>query len=354
MTRPPRHTGEQPNPDRGVTRRGLLRRQAALGAGYLTANVVLDGLLAGQAAASSGLTVHPQLYPLPRFTPEIDLRGKVAVITGASTGIGRAAGEALAAQGVHVIGTSRDAASVIRPPRFPLLNLDVTEAGSIDTFVRLLRRHLTAGGKIDILINNAGRGIVGTPLPPAGGEEKYLEQLQLGIKTDYTGHLTITNRLLPLMPVRGYARVYFTISISAYSVATHILNPLHGYIAAKRALIAFANAWSSTLGQGHPNIGVATINPYTTNTRWGDNLILLQKAPNTSPIGRYVEAVRNSLAHAQPASVVGKAYWQMLSTVHPPLNVAAGSMAKPYGASNQLYALELLAENSQAAFQFGC
>jgi NAD(P)-dependent dehydrogenase (short-subunit alcohol dehydrogenase family) len=354
MARPPRHSGQQPQPDRGVTRRGLLKGPAALGAGYLAANALLDGSLAGQAAASSGLTVHPQLYPLPQFAPEIDLRGKVAVITGASTGIGRAAGEALAAHGVHVIGTSRDTASVSRPPRFPLLNLDVTEADSINTFVRLLRRHVKAAGEIAILINNAGRGIVGDPLPPVGGEAKYFEQLQLGIKTDYTGHLTITSRLLPLMAVRGYARVYFTISISAYSVATHILSPLHGYIATKRALIAFANAWSSTLGQGHPNIGVATINPYTTNTRWGDNLILLQKAAKTSPIGRYVEAVRNSLAQAQPASVVGNTYWQMLSTEHPPLNVAAGSMAKPYGASNQLYALELLAENNQAAFQFGC
>ena len=80
-------------------------------------------------------TLHPQFYPLPGCWPSIDLRGKVAVITAASTGIGRAAGEALAARGVHVIGTSRDVASVRHRPAFTLLSLDIAKPGPIDAFV---------------------------------------------------------------------------------------------------------------------------------------------------------------------------------------------------------------------------
>ena len=87
----------------GVSRRGFLSRQLAAGAGLAVAGSAVGG--AAPAKAAPPLTVHPELYPLPAFAPELDLRGKVAVITGASTGIGRAAGEALVRHGVHVIGT---------------------------------------------------------------------------------------------------------------------------------------------------------------------------------------------------------------------------------------------------------
>jgi NAD(P)-dependent dehydrogenase (short-subunit alcohol dehydrogenase family) len=285
--------------------------------------------LADGAAASASVAVHPRLYPLSGFVPEVDLRDKVAVITGASTGIGRAAGEALAARGVHVIGTSRDVAGVRQRPGFTLLNLDVTQPKSINSFVRRLRRRIGAAGRVEILINNAGRGIVGDPLPRVGRKDRYFEQLELGIKTDYIGQLMMTNKMLPLLPTRGYARVYFTVSIGAYSVATNALSPLHVYIAVKRALLAFANAWSWTLQQAHRNISVATVNPYTTKTRWGYNIILIEKAPRGSTLAGYVRAVRESLARAQPASIVGEAYWQLLSTNRPPLNIAAGRRLNP-------------------------
>jgi NAD(P)-dependent dehydrogenase (short-subunit alcohol dehydrogenase family) len=355
MRTPDRHDDGPPEPELWLTRRGLLKRQAAAGAGLLAAGIVPDGALAADAgAASASVAVHPRLYPLSSFVPEVDLRGKVAVITGASTGIGRAAGEALAARGAHVIGTSRDVAGVRQHPRFSLLDLDVTQAKSINSFVQKVRRRIGSGGRVDILINNAGRGIIGDPIPPIGGANRYFEQLEVGIKTNYAGQLMVTNKMLPLLPTRGYARVYFTVSIGAYSVATNALNLLHAYISVKRALLAFANAWSWTLQQARRNVAVATVNPYTTNTRWGYNIILLEKAPRGSTLAAYAHAVRESLAHAQPASIVGEAYWQLLSTNQPPLNIAAGSAAEPYGAANQLYSLDLIVENSQAAIQFGC
>ena len=335
----------------GLTRRGLLEKQAAVGAGYLAANALLGGSLADRAAASTNVTLHPQFYPLSSFTPDIDLRGKVAVITGASTGIGRAAGKALAARGVRVIGTSRDVASVSDPPNFTLLNLDITDTRSINSFVNRVRRQLGAAGHVDILINNAGRGIVGNVLPPAGGEATYFEQLQLGFKTDYTGHLLMTRKMLPLLPARGYARVCFTASIAAYSVSTNVLTFLHGYTAMKRALLVFANAWRSTLTQAHSNIGVATVSPYVVNTRFPHNFILTEKAPRGSVVAEQVALLRRAFAGGLPASLVGTAYWQLLSTSHPPVNVAAGSSAEPYATmgSNQLTEAAILAENDQAA-----
>jgi len=255
-----------------------------------------------------------------------------------------------------VIGTSRDVASVRHPPNFTLLNLDITETRSINSFVKKVRRRVGAAGHVDILINNAGRGIVGNVLPPDGGDCRYFRQLQLGIKTDYTGHLVTTKKMLPLLPARGYARVYFTVSMAAYPVGTNALAFLHGYTEMKRALLVFANAWRSTLKQAHSNIGVTTVNPYNVNTRFPYNLILTEKAPRGSVVAQYVDLLRRAFAGALPASLVGKAYWQLLSTNQPPVNVAAGSSAEPYATmgSNQLFDATILAENDQAAIEFRC
>ncbi len=340
---------------RRLTRRDLLEQQAALGAGVLAANALLAGPLAGPAAAASAVTLHPQFYPLAGFTPEIDLRGKTAVITGASTGIGRATGTALAARGVRVIGTSRDAASVRSKPGFTLLDLDVTQPKSIDAFVGKVRRRVGAAGRVDILINNAGRGVVGNVLPPAGGESRYFAQLELGFKTNYAGHLILTRELLPLLPARGYARVCFTTSIVAYTVSTGALTYLHAYTAMKRALLASANAWRSTLERTRSHIAASTVSPYVVNTRFPNNFILTEKAPRGSALAQQVALLRTAFGAGMPASLVGTAYWQLLSTRRPPANVAAGSAAEPDATkgTNQLTAATILAENDQAAIRFG-
>jgi NAD(P)-dependent dehydrogenase (short-subunit alcohol dehydrogenase family) len=335
-----------------LTRRGLLKGQLAAGAGYLAAAGQLGGGVA--AAASPTLTLHPNFYPVANFTPAIDLRGKVAVITGASSGIGRATGEALAAHGVHVIGTSRDVASVHRPPKFPLLDLDIANTKSANAFVTKLRRRLGRKGHVDIVINNAGRGIVGNPVPPASGASRYFQRLDLAVRTDYSGHVMMTERLRPFLPARGYARVYFTVSIDAYSVSTNAMTLFHGYTSMKRALLAFANAWWSQLQQAHSHIGVATVNPYLVDTRFPDNILLLERARQGSKLAAYVQGLKRAFAGSLPPSLVGQAYWQLLSSAQPPVNVAAGSAAEPYASrgTNSLFELELRVENAQAAVRF--
>jgi hypothetical protein len=70
---------------------------------------------------------------------KVDVSGNVAVITGASTGIGRAAAEDLAARGFTVIGTSRHPENYPQPPDFELWKLDLTIPGSIQSFAEQLR-----------------------------------------------------------------------------------------------------------------------------------------------------------------------------------------------------------------------
>jgi 3-oxoacyl-[acyl-carrier protein] reductase len=90
----------------------------------------------------------------------LDLSGKIAIVTGASRGIGRAIAELLAQRGAHVVAVARgnnaaDTVSgiVAASGRAEVAAVDVTDAASVDALVSgSLERH----GRIDILVNNAG------------------------------------------------------------------------------------------------------------------------------------------------------------------------------------------------------
>jgi len=90
----------------------------------------------------------------------LDLSGKVAIVTGASRGIGQAVAMLMASRGAHVVAAARgDHAGVTRQAiqeaggRADAASLDVTDAGAVEAMVAgALERH----GRIDILVNNAG------------------------------------------------------------------------------------------------------------------------------------------------------------------------------------------------------
>ena len=90
----------------------------------------------------------------------IDLSGRVAIVTGASRGIGRTVAALLASRGAHVVAAARGdhAASTVAEihgagKQAEVASLEVTDAGSIDAMIAaVLERH----GRIDILVNNAG------------------------------------------------------------------------------------------------------------------------------------------------------------------------------------------------------
>jgi len=212
---------EEPSTSWGGTRRDFIKKPLVLAVGSIVVPSFLGSLVAKAKADRHGndLAIAPRYYPLNHFHPEIGLTGKLAVITGASRGNGRAIGEALTALGVDVIGTSRDPAGVPNPPAYPLLSLDITDPESVFAFVAALQAHplFQLHGRVDILVNNAGRFVLGqiVPLPPTDFSF-YLAQRDLGIRTVYSGHVMVTNVMLPLMPQQGYARIIFTVSIASY------------------------------------------------------------------------------------------------------------------------------------------
>src|SRR5579883_2430572 len=119
--------------------------------------------------------------------------GRTAIVTGASSGIGRASAEALARAGFTVFGTSRKAANE-GPRGVRMLVCDVTNDDSVASLTSAV---LSQTGRIDVLVNNAGIGMFG------GAEESSISQSQALFDVNLFGVMRMTNAVLPAMRKRG-------------------------------------------------------------------------------------------------------------------------------------------------------
>lgn len=354
---------------KGTSRRELIKKPFALAAGSVVLPSLLGPLAANARADGNGnkVTLAPVYYPLDHFKPQIDLSGMLAVVTGASRGNGLAIGQALAALGVNVIGTSRNPGGVPNPPSFPLLTLDITDPASVLAFVGALQAHplFQQRGRVDILANNAGRFVLGeiAPLPPTD-PNFYLAQRDLGIHTVYFGHVTVTNAILPLMSQTDYARIIFTASIASYMTGS-TLPPssfVDTYTSGKFALRVYANNLDSALRAAGSSIRVSTVNPYAMNTALATypNPVYTQPVngsglSDTDPAFNSLAAyLIQLLANGLPPSMVGTTYAQLLGMTDPVQNVVVGSPCNDLAAKggNALIEQQITAENQTSAIPF--
>jgi short-subunit dehydrogenase len=118
---------------------------------------------------------------------------KVVLVTGATSGIGKATAELLASNGYRVFGTSRDPEGK-SGNGFELLQLDVTSDESVAACVKAVAER--TGGRIDVLHNNAGTGIIGAAEEITPDEGMKLFQI------NFFGIMRMTNAVLPFMRER--------------------------------------------------------------------------------------------------------------------------------------------------------
>ena len=244
-----------------------------------------------------------------------DLNAKVALVTGASSGIGEATAERLAKAGYRVYGTSRRGAQAGRRP-FEMLSLDVTSDDSVEAVVNeVIRRE----GRIDLLVNNAGFGVA-----PAGAEESSLDQARSIFDTNFFGLIRMTRAVVPHMRRQGSGRI-----LNIGSVLGFIPMPYGAlYAATKHAVEGYSESLDHELRTR--GIRVSVIEPAYTKTPFDANLI----APDAK-LEEYREAregvtkrVAEVMATAEPPGVVAETVLKAASAAHPKLRYAAGKLAK--------------------------
>ncbi|MGQ9468169.1 MAG: SDR family oxidoreductase [Anaerolineae bacterium] len=121
----------------------------------------------------------------------------VVLITGASSGIGKACAEHLARRGYRVFGTSRRAPFPPAPPlpgQPVMLQMDVTQDESVQQAVDFIVRET---GRLDVVVNNAGFGIAGAV------EDTPIEAAKSQLETNFFGVLRVCRAALPVMRAQG-------------------------------------------------------------------------------------------------------------------------------------------------------
>ncbi|MGO9451813.1 MAG: SDR family oxidoreductase [Candidatus Binataceae bacterium] len=152
---------------------------------------------------------------------------RVILVTGASSGLGRAMAQYFTARGDRVYGTSRGAAATATP--WPMLALDVCSDRSVKACVgEVIGRE----GRVDVLINNAGHAFVGAV------EETSLDEAHAQLETNFFGALRMVLAVVPTMRAQGSGRI-----INISSMAGAVPFPFLGiYGASKHALEAISES----------------------------------------------------------------------------------------------------------------
>lgn len=182
------------------------------------------------------------------------MTSKRALITGCSTGIGRATAVELTTRGYEVIATAR------RPETLADLDVALSVALDVDSDVSVAQA-VAEAGPVDVLVNNAGFGVEG-PI-----ESVPLDEVRRMFETNVFGSIRMIQAVLPDMRERGGGAI-----VNVTSTAGIAAPPLGGFYAAtKFAMEAISEALK--LEVGHFGIQVFAIEPGVIETSFGDNAL---------------------------------------------------------------------------------
>jgi NAD(P)-dependent dehydrogenase (short-subunit alcohol dehydrogenase family) len=239
----------------------------------------------------------------------------LALVTGASSGIGEAVAIAFVEAGYDVVGTSRNSAGTVSPVGVTLLDLDV---GSDDSVAALVDDVIGRFGRIDVLVNNAGIG--------AGGaaEESSVEQARRVFDVNFFGLIRMTKAVLPHMRAQGEGRI-----INVSSVLGFVPVPFGAlYAASKHAVEGYSESVDHEVRQH--GVRVLLVEPGFTKTSFDANIV-----PPAVSLAAYADDRRSaeavlaeSMVSGDEPSVVAATIVRAATDAKPKLRYPAGRQAK--------------------------
>ncbi len=240
---------------------------------------------------------------------------KIALVTGASSGIGEATATRLSQAGFKVYGTSRRGAQG-GTGAYEMLSLDVTSDDSVQAAVAAV---IALEGCIDLLVNNAGFGVA-----PAGAEESSIEQAQAIFDTNFFGVVRMTRAVLPHMRARGKGRI-----VHIGSVLGFLPMPYGAlYAASKHAIEGYSESLDHELRNW--DIRSIVIEPAYTKTPFDANLLEPDAKLEAYGAVRNIvtRRVQQAMAGAEGPGVVAETVLKAALASKPKLRYTAGGLAK--------------------------
>ncbi len=246
---------------------------------------------------------------------------KVWIITGSSTGLGRELAEVLLQEGYRVIATARNLESVKDlteeyPETARTFSLDVTKPDQVRAAVDFAVGEF---GSIDVLVNNAGYGLIGAIEEPSD------RQIRDQYETNLFGAIDVMRVVLPQMRKQKSGHI-----INLSSVAGFVASPSAGYYAStKFALEALSESMSQEVA--HHNIKVTIVEPGPFRTDFAGRSLkapenqLPEDYPATTKFLEYFEQVdRKQVGDPKKAARV---MIDVVESENPPLRLPLGELA---------------------------
>jgi NAD(P)-dependent dehydrogenase (short-subunit alcohol dehydrogenase family) len=249
---------------------------------------------------------------------------KVAIVTGASSGIGEATARHLRSLGYRVYAAARrvDRMAPLRAAGIDVAALDVTDEASLTAFVEQV---IAEAGRIDVLVNNAGYGSYGAV------EDVPLAEARRQFDVNVFGLARLTQLVLPHMRAQRGGRI-----VNISSIGGKIYEPLGGwYHATKFAVEGLSDSMRVELAPF--GIDVVVVEPGAIKTEWGgiaaDSALSVS---GTTAYGEQAAMVANLLNAAEsnprlvsPPEVVARAIGRAVTARRPRTRYAVGGGAKP-------------------------
>jgi NAD(P)-dependent dehydrogenase (short-subunit alcohol dehydrogenase family) len=218
---------------------------------------------------------------------DLELSEKVAVVTGASKGIGLAIVRSLASEGAHVIAGALTVDSLHGMERVSAMEVDLVEPGGSE---RLVAEATARHGSVDILVNNVG----GVRLRVDGFLSVSDEDFERSLQLNFFAALRATRAAVAKMTEQGEGAIVNVASVNAFF---HPDGLVIDYGAAKAALLNVAKALSQELGPKGIRINSVSPGPVATDLWLGDDGVAatIGKATGTS-----ANAVREEATASMP------------------------------------------------------